>query len=391
MGEQTMTNRVRRNRKLDAEGTIMGTKRTATIFLTGLAVMAAIAIHGPAGAQEGGLRAGWQPYLGCWQPMDAEEDQGILCLVADGRDVEMLTIVEGAVEFREPLVADGGTHEFERDDCQGTESARFSEDRRRLYTASLVTCDGEASRRSTGIISMPTMDEWVDVRAIETNGATAVWSQRYQRTSHSVLSQLGLAAPVSRPNPFALRGGITYATADITIDDVIDASRNVDTDAVKGWLATVEQPFEDLSAENLIRMENAGVATAVIDVVVAVSFPEQFALNEEANRASRSMYAWADPFYYPYYGYGRYGRYGGWGGYGYYGRWYPGYYTPVVVSVNPIRREGGGQAVAGRGYRRPGSATSSGYSGGSSSVGSSGGSKSTRTSTGRTAVRRGGK
>ena len=371
----------------------MSTKKAGIVLLAGLGAVVAIAgLHGPVEAQERELRAGWQPYLGCWEALEAEEDQGILCLVAEGRDVEMLTIVDGEVAFREPLVADGGTHEFERDDCQGTESARFSEDRRRLYTASLVNCDGEASRRSTGIISMPTLDEWVDVRAIETNGATAVWSQRYQRTSHSVLNQLGLADPVARPNPFALRGGITYATADVTIDDVIDASRSVDVDAVQGWLATAETQFDGLRAEDLIRMEEAGVATAVIDVVVAVSFPEHFALNQDAetDRARMYMYPWADPFYYPYYGYGGYGRYGryGWG----YGGWYPGY-TPVVVSVGRLPRGGGGQVVAGRGYRRPVSVTSgSGYSGGSS-VRSSGGSKSsgTRTSTGRTAVRRGGK
>lgn len=373
----------------------MSTKKAGIVLLAGLGAVVAIAgLHGPVEAQERELRAGWQPYLGCWQALEGEEDQGILCLVAEGRDVEMLTIVDGEVAFREPLVADGGTHDFERDDCQGTESARFSEDRRRLYTASLVNCDGEASRRSTGIISMPTLDEWVDVRAIETNGATTVWSQRYQRTSHSALNQLGLADPVARPNPFALRGGITYATADVTIDDVIDASRNVDVDAVQGWLATAEAQFEGLRADDLIRMEEAGVATAVIDVVVAVSFPEHFALNQDAetDRARMYMYPWADPFYYGYYGgYGSYGRYG-WGR-GYYGRWYPGYYSPVVVSVGRLPRGGGGQVVAGKGYRRPVSVTSgSGYSGGSS-VGSSGASKSsgTRTSTGRTAVRRGGK
>lgn len=374
----------------------MGTKSMRIGLPTFMAAAIAVAaIHGPVEAQEAGLRAGWQPYLGCWQSMaaaeEADEDQGILCLVASGRDVEMLTIVGGEIEFREPLLADGGTHEFEQDDCQGTESARFSEDRRRLYTASMVTCDGEAPRRSTGIISMPTLGEWIDVRAMETNGAFTVWSQRYQRTSHSVLNQLGLDAP-ARTNPFALRGGITYATADVTIDDVIDASRNVDVDAVKGWLAEVGQEFEGLGAEDLIRMEDAGVATALIDMVVAVSFPEHFALNQDATRDDRSrmyMYPW-NPFGY---GYGYFGY--GYGGYGYryrYG-WGPGYYNPVVVTVGRIPRGGGGQAVAGRGYRRPGPTTNPDYTIGSSSSGrSSGGKASTgRTSTGRTAVRRGGK
>lgn len=370
----------------------MGTKRTRIGWFAGLAAVAAIAIHTPLAAQDAELRAGWQPYLGCWQALDAEEDEGILCLVADGQDVEMLTIADVDIQFREPLVADGVPHEFERDGCQGTESARFSEDRRRLYTASLVNCDGEATRRSTGIISMPTLGEWVDVRAIEVNGAFTVWSKRYQRTSHSVLSQLGLAGAMTRPDPFALRGGIASATPAITVDDVIDAARNVDADAVKGWLAEVQPQFEGLSAEDLIRMEEAGVAVAVIDIVVAVSFPEHFALQPEARPGygGGGMYMMMDPYYY---GYGGYGYYGG----GRYGRWYPGYYNPVVVDVNRVPRGGGGQAVAGRGYRRPGSSTNInagiGGSGGSmTTTRVGGGSSTTRTSSGgRTAVRRGGK
>lgn len=370
----------------------MGAKRMGIGRLAGLAAAVAIAVHAPLAAQESGLRTGWQPYLGCWQALDAEEDEGILCLVADGRDVEMLTIVDAEVRYREPLVADGGTHDFERDDCQGTESARFSEDRRRLYTASLVTCDGEARRRSTGIIAMPTLEEWIDVRAIEVNGAFTVWSKRYQRTGHSVLNQLGLTGAMARPDPFALRGGIASATATATVDDVIDASRNVDADAVKGWLAEVGRRFEGLSAEDLIRMEDAGVATAVIDVVVAVSFPEHFALTPEESRRPVIYSGWS-PYYYGYGGYGRgYGLYPYYG-YGYYG----GYPGGVTVTRIPRGGGGGGQAVAGRGYRRPG--TTVDHTGGSSGGGSwtsttvrSGGSSTTRTSSGgRTAVRRGGK
>ena len=362
----------------------MSTKTTGIGLLASLAAVAAFAFHSPVQAQEQGLRAGWQPWLGCWQSMAAEEEgQGILCLIAEGQDVEMLTIVDGEVEFSEPLVADGGTYEFERDDCWGTESARFSEDRRRLYTASLVTCDGGVSRRSTGIISMPTPDEWIDVRAIETNGATTAWSKRYLRTSPNVLSPPGLDIPVARPNPFALHGGISHATSPITIDDVIDASRNVNVNAVTGWLAEVAPRFQGLSVEDLIRLVDAGVATAVIDMVVELSFPEHFALNEETD---------GDDTYRSY----------GHGNRHHHGYWQPGP-TVVVIEDNPVRPTGGtgvvtgdpnppvksgrpGQVVAGKGYRKPESTTSSGCSSGSKSSSSS-----CKGSTGRKAVRRGGK
>ena len=359
----------------------MDTKRTAIGLLAGLAAVAATAFHHPAQAQERTMRAGWEPYIGCWKPMTAgEADQGVLCLVAEGQDVEMLTIVDGGIEFREPLLADGGTREFERDDCRGIESARFSEDGRRLYTSSRMTCDGEASRQSTGIISILSPDEWIDVRAIESGGATTVWSQRYRRDSDSVLSELGLAGPGARSGPFALRGGIGPASYAITIDDVIDASRNAAVDAVTGWLAEVAPYFEGLSLGDLIRLQDAGVATAVIDMVVELSFPEHFAVTEETDGDA-----------YP--SYGRRNRH-------HYGRGRPGT-TVIVVEADPIPTAGTGgkvtgnpnppagggrpgQVVAGKGYRKPQPPTTSGGGGGSKSSASKG-------STGRRAVRRGGK
>lgn len=373
-----------------AKGVTMITKRTAG-WLGSLGMLVAFTGVGgdAAQAQTGELRAGWDPFLGCWESQSAEEAEGVLCLVASGREVEMLTIVEGSVAFREPLAADGRTREIERDGCHGTESARFSDDRLRLYTASDILCAGEAPRRSTGIIAMTGPADWLDVRAIEVNGATTAWSQHYRRTSSRVLVELGLADAAGVADPFALRG-IGFAPSVVTIDHVIDASRNVKSEAVEGWLAEVGREFAGLDAEDLIRMDDAGVSDAVIDVVVAVSFPEHFAVSaEDGHRDARRGYrGWGGPFHYGSY-------YGGWGygRYGYYGR-YGGYYTPVVVTVDPNRRSGGGQVIAGKGYRGP---RDSGRSGGRSTVQGSDSKKgssssgSSRRSTGRKAKPRGGK
>lgn len=375
------------DKRNDTRRAIMGTKNTTVGLLGGLVALAGL--PNAATAQE--TRSGWSPFLGCWQSESAEEAEGVLCLVASGEDVEMLTIAEGAVAYREPFTADGRARRIERDGCQGTESARFSGDGLRLYTASDVACAGEAPRRSTGIITMTGSTGWLDVRAIETNGATTVWSQRYRRTDGRVLVELGLADPAGLVDPFALRG-IGFARPPITIDAVIDASRNVDGEAVKGWLVELEQEFAGLDSEDLIRMEDAGVSTAVIDVVVAVSFPEHFAVRSEEDRRDQRHGYWGSPFHYGSY-YGGYGRYGYYGRYGSYGR-YGGYYSPVVVTVDPTRRSGGGQVVAGKGYRGPRNTDDSGSGGrvrGGDSQGGSSSSGSTRTSTGRKAKPRGGK
>ncbi|MYB08218.1 MAG: hypothetical protein F4Y24_17915 [Gemmatimonadetes bacterium] len=387
----------------------------------GFGALALAVVPGSAFAQEAETRLGWQPYLGCWaqpahlvevdRPEGEEADEGVLCFVASGSDVEMLTIANGVITHREPFPADGQPRTVEQDGCRGTETARFSDDQRRIYTTSEATCEDGALRRSTGIISMPSLSEWLDVRAMEVDGRATAWSQWYQRTSTDVLEDLGIESGQFE-TPLAVRGASMYAAARIMIDDVIDASMNAHPKAVEAWLAEVGQPFARLDAEQLVRLADAGVPGGVIDVVVAVSFPERFALNRQDAYADRgdAIYprtVWLQrdygPFGYGYmsrYGYyspyGYYGsRYGGgyWGG-GYYG-WGGGYYTPVVVDVTRTERQGGGRVIAGRGYsggrstaRGPARSAGGAWMGGSagyrgsgaavSSGGGSGGSRSAR-------------
>ena len=377
-------------------------------LVAGVGAVVALAVAPTAlNGQEAETKTGWQPYLGCWQPQLAasgdwmlsgnEVDEGVLCFVPSGADVEMLTVVEGSISYRESFRTDGLPRDIEQEGCSGRESARFSDDQRRIYTVSELSCDGEAPRRSTGIISMPSASEWLDVRAIEMNGVSTAWSQWYQRTDGSVLRELGFA-DLDMPSPFSVRGAVAYANSVISIDDVIDASANVDPKAVEGWIAAVRQEFINLDADDLMRLEEAGVSTKVIDVVVAVSFPTRFAFGQQGaapeegeyddRRVARRIYA--DPLYgsyrnpyYARYGYGGYGGYG-YGGYGYGGYGYGGWggsYVPVVVNVNRTRPSGvGGRVVAGKGYRGPRSV--SGGSSGGSWVGSSGGSRGSASSGG---------
>ena len=237
-------------------------------------------------------------------------------------------------------------------------------------------------------------NQWIDVRAIEANGVATPWSRRYERTGYGPLVEAGLLAEETAqlfgPGVVAIpreRG--------VTVDEILDAMDNVDAVAVQGWLAEARERVVDLDAEGLLRMEEAGTPVAVIDIAVAVTFPEHFALwDDRRDRGGiRHGYwdGWRAPYrrYSYYYGPWGYQRYGYWGGYG-------GYYAPVVVTVAPNNdRAKGGRVVAGKGYRAPGGAAAS--SGGNqvrraptsdSDSGSKSGSR--RGSTGRKAKPRGG-
>lgn len=368
-----------------------------------LAILGAAAafggIPGALEAQERNTRIAWQPFLGCWQPDGAEEGEGVLCFVADGNQLEMVTVAGGEITHREPFAADGQLRRIEQDGCVGEESARFSDDYQRIYTTSSVTCAGEPPRSGTGIIFMPAGDEWVDVRATGESGEEAsAWAQWYVRAGERELNALGIESG-RYTAPLAARAMAGSMRAPITIDDVIDASRHVHEKAVEAWIAEVGQEFANLDVDDLVRLDDAGVSGDLIDVIVAVSFPERFAVNRQQPSGAPARYfgarpIWGDPYYSSWgsrYG----GYYSGWG-YGYGSYYSPYYYPRVIVDVRPIRPTSGGRVIAGRGYSSGGSSrgfvgsTSPGSSRATVGGGSTGGS-SGRSSTGRTAKARGGK
>lgn len=363
------------------------------------AALALAGIPGGVDAQAPNARMAWQPFLGCWQADGGEEEQGVLCFVASGDRIEMVTVAGGAITHREPFSTDGQPRQIEQEGCSGSESARFSGDFRRIYTTSDMACAGQPPRRGTGIIFMPAGDEWVDVRAMEAQGEDAmVWAQWYVRTGEGELNALGIESG-RYTAPLAVRGMASLAKAPITIDDVIDASENVHDKAVEAWIAEVAQEFAALDVDDLFKLDDSGVSSGIIDVVVAVSFPERFALNQRQEaRVPAGYYGarpiWGDPYYSSYGlrygsyspGYGRYG-YGGYGGY--YGS-YGGSYPRVIVNVTPISRTTGlGRVISGRGYSSGGSRGFVGGSSAGSSRGATGSSRGSSGSTGRTAKARG--
>ena len=379
----------------------------AGIGASGLMALAALLLPAGLTAQSGG----WQPFLGCWEP-DAEEAEGTLCFVPVGNQVEMLTVVDEEVEFRELFSADGTVRTVNQEGCQGTESARFSEDQDRIFTFSNLTCE-DGARNSAGIISMVGPNDWVDVRTIDGEDGPMAWVQAYRRVDADVLTDLGFENPDQR---MTLRSRAVTSYGALSVDDVLEASEAVGEDALEAWLAETGLGIHRLNADELIALDDAGVSGDLIDVLVAVSYPEHFAVGGGdyyddrgyyGRRAPRPIWLGYDPFYPGY----RYSSFYGFGyGYGYgYGYPYLGArYRPVTVVVDRIGNRGG-RVIAGQGYRRSGDRTprgtaspapgrrirnspSAGTRSGGASIGSRGSTRSPASgrSSGRKAKRRGG-
>lgn len=366
----------------------------------------------------------WLPFLGCWEAVEGGEEAPLLCVqpATEGNGVDFVTWADGELSAPETILADGVPRNADREECQGMEEARFSDDGHRIYLKSSYVCEGETEREASGILAMLNPMEWADIKSVE----GTPWVLKYRLARASRIDEAGVENVVA-PRAAEVKAARISASARLTEEDIMEAVGHVEGAAVEALIVERGDPFA-VDADLLVRLDDADVPAGVIDLMVAISYPDRFAVkagpmpveeyaDDETMTPRRRMYMgsgmyspWYGNRYSPwgyglgYYGYG-YGSsyyggygYGGYGGYGY-GGYGGGYYQPRPIVVSP-RTSGNGSMVKGRGYTRGGAG--SGYTGGtarSRGGSSSGGSRATASpgvrssggsSSGRTAKPRGG-
>jgi len=429
----------------------MMTSRTRSATLTrsqrmaGLAALVTMAWAAPAAGQGGGIDARWQPWLGCWQAADLTTGAPLagaplLCVrTVPGGEVEFTTV--GDVESTtRSIVADGRQIAISDAGCTGWESATFSRDARRVFLRSEFTCSGGVQRTLSSVMGWVSPTEWVEVQAVGMAGEDPVPDARRFRLVDDARTRAAGFAPLSESDS-RMAGSIrTIASAPLSVTDVREAAAQVEGVALEALLLERGEGFE-LNAARIAELADAGVPDNVIDIMVALSWPDRFRVDRNGLVGSiqpderMGELSEDDPYWRRRDPYGRYGAIGfrycspfdfGWSmfgycspyGYGYGGSYLGGYYgggyyggyygRPVIIvrgSADDPDAGPSGRVVNGRGYTRtrstgtdrPGSSSGgstvgsrTGSSSGGSMTGSGASSGSSGSSSGRTAKKKGG-
>jgi hypothetical protein len=347
-----------------------------------LALLIATTAATSAHAQD--VDARWKAWLGCWQLTGgAGAEVCISPSVANG--VTLTTRVSGESELTQTIVADAAMHPLADGSCMGTQRAEWSADGRRLFSSASVSCKEQPSRRISGLSLMTGSNSWLDVQAIEADGRTSVRVRQYHRPGTVAPSNLGTQEPL------------------FSIDDVKEAAAKVAPEALEAALSEADSRFA-LNSQALIALDDANVPDSVIDLMVALSYPEKFQVERRSEPRFASSYS-VDPFttgefgfwglgypyysaYYDYLGYSRY--YASPFGWVYPGGYFGAYMAPYYYGIRP--GDGGtttpgstedASVIDGVGYTRirpraaqrtdtSGEGRSSGSSAGRANVGSSG-------------------
>lgn len=359
------------------------------IFITSvfLALSTSVSAQSP-------VSPGWSALSGCWIPIPSAgfvvaSSNPRACVLPTGpNSAELVTIVDDKITERTRIDADGQRREVSKQGCTGWESASFSADGRRLYLQSEQSCIGGMTRKTSGVFAVASDGDWINAVNVSADSANTLRVTRYRPAALTTLIPAEVRSGLEA-REMSDRTSRIAAQSKVSTNAVIEASTFLSAPVIEAWLAELDQDF-NLDAKTLIRLADAGVAPSVIDVMVAVSNPETFAVratgsgiatmeNDSLRLRRQARYndcsnpvvdPWAyyaydpcDPYHrYSYYrsrvygysyGYGRdpYMGYSGYDPYGYDNR---GYGTPVVIVV----RGSAGDPAPGRGrmtkdgYRR---------------------------------------
>lgn len=326
--------------------------RTQTLLVVGALLGIGAA---PLRSQNAPIDQRWLAYLGCWERIEAAKSHVCVVPTTAPEAVDLVSIVKGEVTARERIDAS---------------SAEWSAHGQRLYVRSETSPDSAGT--GTGVIAMTGNGDWLYIQGMTVAGQTGVRVQRYREATSELLLPDDVAAAL-RLNVASTLWARAAAGAPISTEDVIEASRHVDTSVLEAWLVERGEPFT-LDAKRLIALADAGVPSRVIDLMVALSYPRAFAINTASHQgerlvATRSSGQGAapigyvtryDPLCYDYDSmlpYAAYDCTGLGSSYGYGYGWYPGGY-PVTIIYSGSSGGGGsrphGRVVNGQGYAKGG-------------------------------------
>ena len=364
--------------------------RTRTLVTAGLLLVAASqGIHAQSAgsvARQGSTTVGpldprWSAWLGCWKPSgrSGSADALQLCILptADGRGVRRMTFAGDREVLVESIVADGAPERSSEKDCTGTRQSRWAQAGSRLFLSSTLSCSNQPEVVTSGLSALLSADQWLDVQVVKNGGRSEQTRvQRFWRSSDappsSVASEVKALMP---PRPRLPR---------VTLDDVIEASGAVPPSAVEAWLSegAVRVPVK---RQELLQLSKAHVNGNVIDLMVALYYPEKFEVQRASSGGGGSGLSMLSDVYPGQWGFlsSEYGL--GYGAYGvpfffgansYYNQPSDIYFVPGTGGSTPVQDATHGQVVNGQGYthvqvREPyrGTATSGGSAQSASSTG----------------------
>ena len=332
------------------------------IFSWAICVCAA---NGFAGGIHDNMDTRWQRWIGSWRLVSdtvnqgaGSEKSGLLIEIrpGSGKDsIIMKSCQDEKVLLEEEIMADGSRHPLADGKCPGWYRYSWSDNGKRLLFESQSGCSGESARIISGLSLMTGGREWMDIQLLKLDDRRSISIRKYE---------LVAAGSRSADEDPAANIGTSRFQEDqgFSIDEIIELNREVDPEVLGAALVELNQPFA-INSRTLRRMADSGIPPKLVDLMVALSYPDKFnvlsnGIDPVRISASRDLGMEIDqPYVWLPFGYWSiYGPFSDWywspAFYRHYSYWWSDWNVWWGGNGNGRDRRGG-RLVNGRGYSRP--------------------------------------
>ncbi len=346
--------------------------RRGIIGCIGVLAMSSVPLA-TSGAESSSARAQdslWLPWIGCWEGAAEvggnETEPFIVCFRpnADEGGVDVLTYTDGELIALEQMFADDQARPLSEGGCEGSRTAGWSVDRSRVFLVSELQCGESVTRTTRGVLSMlPGGDGWVEIQAVHAGDERPVIGIRtFLPADESTLASNRIPDP-AEGRELAVSTARAQTGGALTPANLVETVERAGAGVASALLVERGEPL-GLEAETLKALSRDGVPGEVLDVMVAMTYPERFeisgsggevdpeiradadsrAYRDGRQRRSFGGYSpwglgynmYLDPFWSSGYGFG-YGGFGysryGYGGYGYGGYGSSIYNSPRLIFI----------------------------------------------------------
>jgi hypothetical protein len=216
----------------------------------------------------------WTPWIGCWQADTtagyADPSQSVYTCVtplAGTSGVQQLTVSRGKIIARRRLVANGGNNAFDENGCHGTRLVDWSSNGRRVYMHSNYTCDIGLVGTSTSILALTSRGDWLEVETVHA-GQGLIEHVDQWRDAGVPASLPAEVFNALQSRKMTVTTARASAAAPLTVAEVVDALRRVDSTTVSSLIVASGQTF-NLNGEQVAALFRSNVPRSVLQAMVA--------------------------------------------------------------------------------------------------------------------------
>lgn len=250
-------------------------------MLASASLLAALAHPSDASAQTSDTR--WLAWVGCWEGAGVAQAEGesplIVCFQpteGEGDAVESLTYDDGDLLGSEILRADGVPVTIAEGGCEGTRTMNRSSDGLRIFSETELTCGDGVVRSTRGVFTfLAGGAAWSEVLAVSAGESDTMLEIRsFVPASPALLIEAGIEDPSSEQG-LAVNTARMRAGAALGPSAIVELVREAGAPAASGVLVERGEVL-DPDAEMLRALSRQGVPGEVLDLVVALSYPDRF-------------------------------------------------------------------------------------------------------------------